>query len=81
MAPKVKVNAKIKKRKKKIGHMNYITISKNCFVFQMIPVGNRQLIEWETIFLNHVSNGRLVAIAFKKFLELNNNIQIIRNGK
>ena len=52
--------------------MYYIKLKISCTAKKTIIKIRRQLIEWEKIFENHISNRRLISKLYKELIQLNN---------
>ena len=63
---------KAKAMKAKINRWEYIKLKSFCTAKETINKMKRQPMEWEKIFVNHISDKRLISRRYKEPLQLNN---------
>ena len=50
----------------KIGNWNYIKLNSSCTAKEVINRMNKQPLDWENIFVNQISDKRLISKLFKE---------------
>ena len=59
-----------------INKWDYIKLQSLCTAKETIHRGKRQPIEWEKIFVNHISEKGLISEIYKELLQLNSKKQV-----
>ena len=64
-------DTKSKSNKNKINKGDYIQLKSFCTAKDSINKMKKQSLEWERIFVNHISHKGLICKIYKKFIQLN----------
>lgn len=58
-------------KEKKMDKLNFVTIKSLCSLKDSVKKMKKQTTDWEEVFVNHVSNKRLVFRLLKELFRLN----------